>query len=62
MSVMAGINGVSERKQGFSCKCYVSNIDFHKPSFRNPCLQQQLHRFALDIPDVMLASISDRDL
>ena len=44
MTVMTEINGVSERKQCFSCKCHVSNIDFKKSSFRNPCLRQHFHR------------------
>ena len=61
MSVMIENNGVSERKQCFSCKCHVFNIYFYKSSFRNPCLHHQLNRkphYALDIADVMLGSIS----
>ena len=30
MSVMTENNGVSERKQCFSCKCHVFNIYFYK--------------------------------
>ena len=40
MSVMTENNGVPERKQCFSCKCIGSDIDFHKSSFRNPCLHR----------------------
>ena len=45
LAVMTENNGVSEKKkQCLSCKCHVSNIDFHKSSFRNNCLPQHRHR------------------
>ena len=57
MSVMTENNGVPVSRQCFSCKCHVSDIDFHKSLFRNPYHHQLLHlepHYALDIPDVLL--------
>ena len=70
MSVMTENNGVSERKQHFSCKCHVSNIDFYNP-FLQVIVQEPLPLPAtsplaplclIDILDVMLGSISRLDL
>ena len=65
MSVITGYNGVSERKQCFSCKCHVFNICFYKFLQRSTCLHNQLHHkphYVLHIADVMLGSISGFDL
>ena len=43
MSVKTENNGVSVRRQYFSYKCHVSNINFHKSPSRNPYRHQQLH-------------------
>ena len=40
MSVKTENNGVSVSRQGFSYKCHVFNIDFHKSPFRNPYRHQ----------------------
>ena len=61
MSVMTENNGVSERKQCLSCKCHISNIDFQEP-LPSPTTSPLASVYALDLPDVMLGSISSLDL
>ena len=43
MSVKTENNVVPVSRQCFSYKCHVSNIDFHKSTFRDPYCHQQLH-------------------